>query len=253
MSRPAFDAAVRIGGSTYSKEPLAKQIDELRELGFDFAEIDLAYVRSTPRALREQAKVLSTRLPLETAHLPASRFHQADLAHFVGFIDALVPLGTRIFNVHLMEAKAGPRVAPEAKASWLADLVRAASDRGVVLTLENVDESPAELRPALDAAPGLAFCLDLGHAHLDGRADGGRTYLEALGDRLGLVHAHDNHGGHGKAGDEHLPFGLGTIDLERDLRAIRGAGYDGRVTLELFKGTPDERKASLRKVRRWAR
>lgn len=253
MPRPTFDAGVRIGGSTYSKEPFPKQVDDLRELGFDYAELDLAHVRASPGALREQADALAGKLPLETAHFPASRFHQADLARFVGFIDALAPVGTRVFTVHFMEAKLGPRVSPEAKASWLADLARAATDRGVVVALENIDESPAELRPALVSVPSLAFCLDLGHAHLDGRVDGGRTYLDALGDRLGLVHAHDNHGGHGKPGDEHLPFGQGTIDVERDLHGIRGAGYDDRVTLELFKGTPDDKKASLRKARRWVR
>jgi len=249
----AHRRAVRVGGSTYSKEPFAKQIDEMRELGFDYAELDLTHVRSAPEALRTEAEALAKALPLETAHFPASRFHQADLARFVGFIDALAPVGTRIFTVHFMEAKAGPRVAPGPKASWLADLVRAATDRGVVVDLENVDETPAELRPALEAAPELRFCLDVGHAHLDQRVDGGRAYLGALGDRLGLVHASDNHGGHGKAGDEHLPFGQGTIDIGRDIQAIRAAGFDDRTTLEIFKGTPDDKKASLRKMRRWVR
>lgn len=248
-----IDAAVRVGGSTYGKEPFGKQVDELRELGFDYAELDLTYVRTSSEGLRAEAEALAKRLPLETAHFPPSRFHQADLARFVGFIDALAPLGTTIFNAHFLEAKAGPRVAPQVKGSWLADLARAAADWSVVVTVENVDEPPAELRAALDAAPDLRFCLDIGHAHLDQRADGGRAYLNALGDRLGLVHAHDNHGGHGQKGDEHLPLGQGTIDVERDVRAIRASGYDNRATLEIFQGNADDKKASLRKMRRWSR
>src|SRR5439155_256522 len=143
---------MRIGSSTYSREPFLKQVDEAREAGFDYAELDLTWVTWEPAKLADEARALSKRLPLLTAHLPPSRFHQADLAH-----------------------------------------------------------------------------------------------------RLGLVHVHDHHGGHGEGGDEHLPFGQGTIDLERDVRALLARGYDGNVTLEIFKGIPDDKKACLRKMRRWCR
>ena len=91
-----FRTAVRIGGSTYSREPFAKQVAELRESGFDYAELDLTWVTLEPAALQDQAEDLAEKIPLETAHLPPSHFHQADLAKFVGFIDALAPIGTRM-------------------------------------------------------------------------------------------------------------------------------------------------------------
>ena len=243
---------MRIGASTYSREPFPKQIEEAREAGYDYVELDLTWVSWEPAKLREEAETFTKKIPLETAHFPPSHFHAADLARFVGFMDALAPVGTHMFNVHFLQARSAPTISPEAKTSWLSDLAEAAQDRGVTVTLENLDETPQELRRVLDAVPGLAYCLDVGHAHLDKREDGGRTYLDALGDRLGLVHMHDNHGGHGKQGDEHLSFGKGTIDLERDVRAIKER-YDGRATLEIFQGTPDDRKACLRKMRRWAR
>ena len=56
-----------------------------------------------------------------------------------------------------------------------------------------------------------------------------------------------------EAGDEHLPFGQGTIDLERDVTALKASGYEGYATLEIFKGIPDDKKACLRKMRRWTR
>ncbi len=243
---------VRIGASTYSREPFAKQIDEAREAGYDYVELDLTWVTWEPAKLREEAEGFAKKIPLETAHFPPSHFHSADLARFAGFMDALVPVGTRLFNIHFLQARSAPTISTEAKTAWLADLAKAAADRGTTVTVENLDETPQELRKALEAVPDLRYCLDLGHAHLDRREDGARQYLEVLGDRLGLVHVHDNHGGHGKEGDEHLPFGQGTIDLERDVRALKGR-YDGRATLEIFKGTPDDRKACLRKMRRWAR
>ncbi len=243
---------MRIGASTYSREPFPKQIEEAREAGYDYVELDLTWVSWEPAKLREEAEGFAKKIPLETAHFPPSHFHAADLARFARFMDALAPAGTRVFNVHFLQARSAPTISPEAKASWLADLAKAATDRGVMVTVENLDETPEELRKVLDAVPELAYCLDVGHAHLDRREDGGRTYLNALGDRLGLVHLHDNHGGHGKEGDEHLSFGKGTIDLERDVRAVK-VRYDGRATLEIFQGTPDDRKACLRKMRRWAR
>ena len=243
---------MRIGASTYSREPFPKQIDEAREAGFDYVELDLTWVSWPPPKLQAEAEAFLKRIPLETAHFPPSHFHAADLARFVGFIDALAPVGTRIFNVHLLPARSAPTISVDAKIAWLADLAKAAKDRGVLVTVENLDETPEELRKVLDAVPELRYCLDVGHAHLDKREDGARAYLEALGDRLGLVHVHDNHGGHGKEGDEHLPFGKGTIDLERDVRVLK-ARYDDRATLEIFTGTADDRKACLRKMRRWAR
>lgn len=252
MPEASIDRGVRIGASTYSREPFPKQIEEAREAGYDYVELDLTWVSSEPPKLRADAEGFAKKIPLETAHFPPSHFHSADLARFVGFMDALAPAGVRVFNVHFLQARSAPTVSVDAKTSWLRDLAKAGVDRGVAVTLENLDETPQELRKVLDAVPDLAYCLDLGHAHLDKREDGGRTYLEALGDRLGLVHVHDNHGGHGKEGDEHLPFGKGTIDLERDVRALK-ARYEGRATLEIFKGTPDDRKACLRKMRRWAR
>ena len=248
----AIGGGVRIGASTYSREPFLKQIEEARENGYDYVELDLTWVDWDPAKLREEAEGFAKKIPLETAHFPPSHFQDRDLARFAGFMDALAPVGTRIFNVHLLQARSAPTVSVEAKIAWLADLTKAARAHDVTVTVENLDETPQELRRVLDAVPDLAYCLDVGHAHLDKRTDGGRVYLRLLGDRLGLVHVHDNHGGHGKEGDEHLPFGQGTIDLERDALALK-ARFDGRATLEIFKGTPDDRKACLRKMRRWAR
>jgi len=55
---------VRIGGSTYSREPFLKQIEELREAGFDYAELDLTWLTGEPGKLADEARALSKRLPL---------------------------------------------------------------------------------------------------------------------------------------------------------------------------------------------
>src|SRR2546429_1734808 len=230
---------MRIGASTYSREPFPKQIDEIREAGFDYAELDLTWITWEPEKLQSEAEVLAKRIPLLTAHLPPSQFHQADLARFVGFIDAVAPVGTEIFNAHFLEARSAPRIAPQAKTSWLSDLVDAATDRDVVVTVENVDESPDVLRKVLDAVPDLRYCLDVGHAHLDQRTDGARKYLEVLGDRLGLAHIHDNHGGHGEAGGGDPPLRRRTLDPWREVTRLQGSADVGRAIHGAFH--PDTR------------
>src|SRR2546428_8864139 len=135
-------AALRMGGRTYGREPFRKQVEELRESGFDYAELDLTWLTWEPTKLAAEAEALAKRLPLFTAHFPPSHFHQADLARFVGFIDVLEPVGIHVFNAHFMEARAAPRISPETKASWFAHLVRAASDRGAGGTVGNVDQAP---------------------------------------------------------------------------------------------------------------
>src|SRR2546430_2707702 len=244
---------MRIGASTYSREPFPKQVDEVREAGFDYVELDLTWITWEPEKLRSEADALAKRLPIKTAHLPPSQFHQADLARFVGFIDALAPVGTEVFNAHFLEARSAPRIAPQAKTSWLSDLVDAATDRDVVVTLENVDEPPDVLRKVLDAVPDLRYCLDVGHAHLDQRTDGARQYLAVLGDRLALAHIHDNHGGQGEAGGEDPSLWHGAVDPERGATPRRECRDEGDATPAILQGVPHAHEASLRQMRRWTR
>jgi len=242
---------VRIGGSTYSRQPFRPQFEGLRDAGFDYAEIDLSWLRIDPNDLRREVVGLAEILPVETAHLPPPRFSKAHLNEIRGFLDAVGPAGVRTFNVHLAESRFVAAVPLDRKVPWLADLVDAAQTAGATVTLENLDEDLATLRGVFDAIPPLRFCLDVGHASLDGITDRPYRLLEAFAPRLGLVHAHDNRGGHGEAGDLHLPFGRGGIPLEAILRAVRRAGFDGPVTLELFSGTRDEKAESVRKARAW--
>jgi len=243
-------SVIRIGGSTYSKRPFPLQVAELKEAGFDYCEIDLAWIEPTPQLERE-AIALSEILPIETAHLPPSRFTREDQTRFQRFLDCAAPAGPRIFNVHLLPAKAAAGVALDARTSWLAEFVDAAHSRGLTVTLENVEEPLSILAEVFTRIPRMQACLDIGHASLDGDNERPFQLLSLIRDRLALVHAHDNRQGRGEAGDLHLPFGRGTIRLEGVLNAVKESGFDGHATLELFSGTKEERTDSLRKVRAW--
>lgn len=240
----------RFGGSTYSRQPFRPQFEALRAAGFDYAELDLTWLRVNPDDLRREAFGLSELLAVDTAHLPPPKFTKAHLEEFRAFLSAVAPVGCRIFNVHLAESRFGGPVPIARKIPWLRDLVDTARGSHVDVTLENLDETPETLRTVLDAIPDLGFCLDIGHANLDGFTDRPFRLLEAFGPRLRLVHAHDNRGGHGEAGDLHLPFGKGGIDFARTFAALKQSGFDGHVTLEIFRGGPEDRRASLEAARR---
>lgn len=92
--------------------------------------------------------------------------------------------------------------------SWLGKRVKEAGSR---LMLENVyEDGPEDIRVLFEnlAEHEAGFCLDIGHQTVFGSA-GLEEWLESLGQYIGQVHLHDNHG----LRDEHLGLGMGTIDF----------------------------------------
>ncbi len=116
------------------------------------------------------------------------------------------------------------------------ELLPIARDAGIGLMVENVPmhfNSVEQLSELLDPLPDLGLHLDIGHCNLLG-SETGNSYEElisAYGSRLKHVHLHDNKGG---TADLHLPLGTGNLDLFGCIRALKQAGYDETITLEVF-------------------
>ena len=124
-------------------------------------------------------------------------------------------------------------------ASSLTTLCDRAEKSGMTITVENVDQSVDDFRKMFELEPRAKFHLDIGHANVSCR--GGANiidFIEAFKDRLYHVHAHDNKGGHGVDGDLHLALGMGNINWPKVVKALRDAGYNRTVTLEVF--TPNK-------------
>ncbi len=99
-----------------------------------------------------------------------------------------------------------------------------------ILALENVYErDPKPLKSLLDAlnSPKARFCFDTGHANVFGRVPP-IFWIEALGDRLGEIHIHDNDGNM----DEHLPVGEGNIPFRELFAKLRGQNLRPILTVE---------------------
>ena len=89
----------------------------------------------------------------------------------------------------------------------------------MTIHLENMlEHDPAILLDVVAGIghPAVDVCLDIGHVQANARVPVLR-WIEVLGNNIGYVHLHDNHG----AEDEHLGLGCGDAAGERGLR---GAG-----------------------------
>jgi sugar phosphate isomerase/epimerase len=243
---------------------VAKEIHRIAEDGFDFVDLTLEPPAAWPPDGREIGRLIGdlglTAVGHTAWYLPfASPF--ADIAtlareHFKRALDVFSDAGVELANVHpdpRVPLSAADRVRTR-NAEVVAALAEDASSRGIRLMVENIDRLFAdvdEMRVLLDAAPAAGFHLDVGHANLRlGAGQSNRTaaLLDAFSDRLVHVHVSDNRGG---VDDLHLPLGAGAIDWRGAIKALRGAGYDGTVTLEVFSREREHLRVSRRLWLEW--
>lgn len=101
-------------------------------------------------------------------------------------------------------------------------------DLRITLSMENCYSSDAEsLEYYFERYPPefVGFCLDSGHAHVNGNFD----RLLVFKDRLTALHLHDNKG----IEDDHQPPFFGTIDWERVMQWIGSSGYSKPINFEI--------------------
>ena len=164
---------------------------------------------------------------------------RASLEELRRCVDVFAEVGVRWMNVH------PDRHAPmhdraffvQKNIATLGELLPYARERGVGLMVENLPgdfNTAGQLGELLDPLPELGLHLDVGHANLLVVQSTVGELLAAYGSRLRHVHLHDNKGG---SADLHLPLGTGSVDVRGAVRALKGVGYDGTITLEVF--TPD--------------
>ena len=102
---------------------------------------------------------------------------------------------------------------------------------GVRVLVENLTSeptTPSHLMTILELGHlnNVAVCLDLGHAHL---TVGVAEAIATLGNRIGSLHVHDNHG----EKDEHLWPGDGTIDWAATAEALKALATPPAAVLEI--------------------
>lgn len=134
-------------------------------------------------------------------------------------------------------------------------LTKYASSRSVQLMLENVPTDSSGLgrmmnfSRVMNSVPQLKFHLDVGHAFIENRMEGVRSYIDSYADRLAHIHIHDNHGEE----DEHLPLGRGKIDFKKVVKWLKMINYSQTITFEVFTSDEDAVRSREYLKKLWAK
>lgn len=235
-----------------------REITRIARLGFDFVDLTL----EPPQARVDTVDLRRIRTALDEANLGvightayylpfASGFdsiHQAAIHEAERCLDFFAELGVPAMNVHVDSRAPGypPDWIRQRNIAAYTVLAERAERLGMVIMVENGEGEDADFfAPIFEAVPGLGLHLDIGHANINTRKSHAPSLLARYSDRLKHVHLSDNKG----KGDDHLAIGAGTIDWKRELKALKAAGYDGTITLEVFYGDSDLITYSRNKVR----
>ena len=89
-------------------------------------------------------------------------------------------------------------------------------------------EQPIDLIDAIDRT-NVAPCLDTGHAFVAGYEPA--DFAKALGDRLRVLHVHDNLG----MQDQHVAPFAGEINWESFMASLKNIGFNGVFSFEVHK------------------
>ncbi len=235
-----------VGSMNNPALPLEAELERVAAAGFDFVDITLEPPSAWPcdgeaigRRLHElglgavghTAWYLPYASPFEELRREAHRlFHLAFETFAAAGVDRVTLHPDPITNLFPVEE------VRKRNAEAVAELSDEAKRRGVQLMVENLGRAFStveDLTPVFEAADGALFHLDVAHANLGrGRGQPNRTreLLDAFGSRLAHVHVSDNFG----VDDLHLPLGAGSVDWPAAVAAVKAAGWDGTVTLEIF-------------------
>ncbi len=114
-------------------------------------------------------------------------------------------------------------------ATW-GEMITLARDVGTIISLENVyEKKPQILLRLLErlASKYVCFCFDTGHFNIFSRTPL-NIWLQELGQYLGHLHLHDNHG----RSDEHLPVGEGKFPFTELFQTLKEMKKTPVITLE---------------------
>lgn len=238
---------MKLGIPSHPRRDPLQEIDWAAAHGFDFVDLCLEPDRAAaeavdPAAIRARLAVrrlgsvghLAWYLPIGS---PMPQLRRAAVGAATDYFSVFAAAGVAAVTVHSHWPPASIFTAAEG-IGWQVESLRALLDearrRSLTLLYEPVGaefDTMENTGAVADALPELRVHLDLGHCNLHGRSP--RAFIRRFAPRLGHIHLHDNNG----QGDLHLPPGTGSVNWRDALAALREAGYDGTITLEVF--SPD--------------
>lgn len=227
-------------------DPAIKPVKEARwaaEHGFEFLDLTM----EGPAAAVERIKVAPLKEVLDATGLgiightawylpfasPVPQVRAGAIAAVRATFEPFALLGAKYVNVHVDK---GVNSFPyddtlRWNAESFATLAEQAREYNLIVIIENVVNNlntARAFKTLLEAHPDLRLHLDLAHANVKGEKTA--DYLKLHADKLVHVHVSDNK----RVNDDHLPLGVGTINWREQIGMLKGSGYDGTITLEVF-------------------
>jgi len=238
---------MKIGMMNNPRVDLLAEITWAYKNHFDFLDLTLEPAAAHP----EQVNLFETRKALKDFQLeiightayylplasPYESLRKTALEEMRRALDVFAELGAKKMTVHPDKSivfAVGTKGVLQRNLQSLREIEELARPLSIQVLLENMDRifnTVEQIREALSLMPGLGFHLDVGHANLNVERNRTGEFLQAFRDRLVHVHLSDNFG---KSEDLHLPLGAGNIDWKKMISALKGTGYDGTITLEIF-------------------
>ncbi|MFN2286073.1 MAG: sugar phosphate isomerase/epimerase family protein [Anaerolineae bacterium] len=225
----------------FHRYSILDSLNVIKQLGFDGVEIGflradwsmISLDQMPVAAIRERLAQLGLGPNAVSMHSDYI-FDDSILARIKETIPVVRDFGTHILIINGAKKRTGDDAEWQLMVERTHELVRVAEAHDVVLALEFEPDfvvgSTADLLRLFAAipSPNLAANLDIGHVFLCDPDP-----LDAIA-RLGgkIVHCHIEDMPAGKH-DHRLP-GEGDMDLGAYIRALRGAGFDGAMALDLY-------------------
>jgi len=262
----------KFGNPTRPSEDVVREIEKIGRLGFDFVEISIEGPKAFPEDVRKRKdgilRMLKKYKMFALGHTmwwcdlgsPYENVRKAWVQEGKNAIDIAHELGIKLVNFHFdsvpmffKDRKIRKKILDNHVKS-LGELVEYGRRHGMKVVLENglladlmaAGRSDMEsYKYIVDRVEDLDVNLDIGHAFIHGGMKNVLRFINTFRKRIEHIHLHDNRG----KTDDHFPLGLGDIDYEKIIKALRKIGYDKTITFEVFSRDRDLVTFSMNKFR----
>lgn len=250
-----------LGAMNNPNKPVAKEVSRFGELGFGYVDLTAEAPQATPELLQKHEKqirdALSTSKMKVVGHTPwffeishpYESIRKAVMNEMKASISACAKFGAEKVGIHpdpMAFVHPSRDKFLSVYSDSVAELNKHCLDLGVTILIETYEDKflkPKELEDIFTRLPDARFTLDIGHAFLNGGDASIENMAKRFSSQLLHVHASDNNGKE----DLHLPIGAGKINWEKAAKALKAAGYDGTITLEVFSQDTEYLQISKRK------
>ena len=241
-----------------------KQFEKIKECGFDSADLGLHSYQNEPDffLLKSESAIKNFALSLKKCaedngliigqthapfNYPPERFDDPEFINMeINAIKATSYLGSKYMVMHSAlstDPFTHTREDWEINIRFYKKMIPALKDYGVKIALENLFTwnpikkqyyannvcSASQIKMMIEELGADCFCacVDTGHAILGGQDPVGM--IRALGENVSVLHLQDNNG----VDDLHLLPGLGYINWQNVMSALKEIGYKGILNFEV--------------------